>query len=61
MGTLLFDYFRAAMAYMYVIFLFQQPTLNSAQLSRVLCSQEWAVFATPDDKIYFVNQSDQCM
>ena len=41
------------------VFLLLQLALDAAQLSRVLRSQEWAVFATPEDKIYFVNQSNQ--
>ena len=43
------------------VFLLLQPALDAAQLSHVLRSKEWAVFATPEDKIYFVNQSNQGM
>lgn len=39
---------------------FLQPALDAVQLSHVLRSQDWGVFATSEDKIYFVNQANQC-
>ena len=50
---------ETAAALLFVCVLTLTAGLRCCQLSGVLCSQEWGVFATPEDKIYFVNQVNQ--